>query len=108
VDMREAAIPALTGALSDPSIEVRANAVRIIARIGGEESLPPLVGAALRDDAPMVRQRAERALVDMGEAAIPALTGAAAEALPETRERLQRIIDEIRQSTTSSRRGMMP
>ncbi|NLM81789.1 MAG: hypothetical protein GX191_04015 [Candidatus Methanoculleus thermohydrogenotrophicum] len=56
----------------------------------------------------MVRQRAERALVDMGEAAIPALTGAAAEALPETRERLQRIIDEIRQSTTSSRRGMMP
>ncbi|MFY9131891.1 MAG: HEAT repeat domain-containing protein [Candidatus Methanoculleus thermohydrogenotrophicum] len=108
VDMGEAAIPALTGALSDPSIEVRADAVRIIARIGGEESRAPLVEAALRDDAPMVRQRAERALVDMGEAAIPALTGAAAEALPETRERLQRIIDEIRQSTTSSRRGMMP
>jgi len=74
---------------------MRANAVKVIARIGGGEAVAPLIGA-LRDDVVVVRKRAERALVDMGDSAIPALTEAAAEALPEVREGLQRIIDEIR------------
>jgi HEAT repeat protein len=91
----EDALPVLTEALSDPSIEMRANAVKVIARIGGGEAVAPLIGA-LRDDVVVVRKRAERALVDMGDSAIPALTEAAAEALPEVREGLQRIIDEIR------------
>jgi HEAT repeat protein len=91
----EDALPVLTEALSDPSIEMRANAVKAITRIGGGKAVAPLIGA-LRDDAIVVRMRAARALVDMGDAAIPALTEAAAEALPEVREGLQRIIDEIR------------
>ncbi|MCK9298556.1 HEAT repeat domain-containing protein [Methanoculleus sp.] len=87
------ALPVLAGALSDPSIEVRANAVRAIARIGGEEAVALLI-TALQDDALVVRKRAERGLIDMGEAALPALTLAAAQ--PEAREEVQRVIDEIR------------
>ena len=87
------ALPVLAGALSDPSIEVRANAVRGIARIGGDEAVAPLI-EALQDDALVVRKRAERALVDMGEAVLPALTRAAAQ--PGAREEVQRVIDEIR------------
>lgn len=89
------ALPALTESLSDPSIEMRANAVRTIARIGGEEAIAPLI-QALQDGAVVVRKRAERALIDMGDEAIPVLMDAAAGALPEAREGLQRIIDEIR------------
>ena len=91
------ALPVLAGALSDPSIGVRANAVRVIARIGGDEAVAPLI-TALQDDALAVRKRAERALVDMGEAVLPALTLAAAQ--PEAREEGQRVIDEIRRKET--------
>lgn len=91
----EGALPVLADALTDPSIEIRANAVKAIARIGGENAVGPLI-RALRDDAFVVRKRAERALVDMGDTAIPALTLAASEARPEAGEGLQRIIGEIR------------
>lgn len=40
----EDALPALTEALSDPSIDMRANAVKTIARIGGEGAVIPLSG----------------------------------------------------------------
>lgn len=88
------ALPILAEVLSDPSIEIRANAVKAIARIGGKNAVDPLI-RALQDDAFVVRKRAERALVDMGDAAIPALTLAASEARLEAKEGLQRIIDEI-------------
>ncbi|MCE5337213.1 MAG: HEAT repeat domain-containing protein [Methanomicrobiaceae archaeon] len=88
------ALPVLAGALSDPSIEVRANVVRTIARIGGDGAIAPLT-RALQDDALAVRKRAERALVEMGDAVLPALTLAAEEERPEAREELRRIIDEI-------------
>lgn len=90
----EDALPVLTEALSDPSIEIRTNAIRITSRIGGEKAIIPLIGA-LRDDAPVVRMRAERALIEMAGSAIPALTKEVSEASPEIRERLQWIIDEI-------------
>ncbi|WP_332449616.1 HEAT repeat domain-containing protein [Methanoculleus sp.] len=93
------ALPVLAEALSDPSIEVRANAVRVIARIGGDEAVAPLI-KALQDDALAVRKRAERALVDMGEAVLPALSLAAAEVQPEARAEVQRVIDEIRRDET--------
>ncbi|MBA7483459.1 hypothetical protein ES707_18974 [subsurface metagenome] len=83
------ALPVLAGALSDPSIEVRANAVRAINRIGGEEAVAPLI-RALQDDALVVRKRAERALVDMGDATILELNLAAGEVRPEAREGLRR------------------
>jgi len=89
------ALPAVAGALSDPSIEVRTNAVRTIARIGGDAAIAPLI-RALEDDALAVRKRAEQALVDMGDAVLPALTLAAEEGRPEAREEVRRIIDEIR------------
>jgi HEAT repeat protein len=89
------AIPILAEALSDPSIELRVNAVRAIARIGGGEAVAPLI-RAISDDAVVVRRRAERALVDMGSAALPALARAAKEERPEVWEALQRIIAEIR------------
>ncbi|MCM2466746.1 HEAT repeat domain-containing protein [Methanoculleus oceani] len=93
------ALPVLAGALSNPSIEVRANAVRAISRIGGGEAVAPLI-LALQDDALVVRKRAERALVDMGNAVVPELNLAAGEVRPEAREGLQRIIDEIRAKGT--------
>ena len=89
------ALPAVAEALSDPSIEVRTNAARTIARIGGDAAIAPLI-RALEDDALAVRKRAEQALVDMGDAVLPALTLAAEEGRPEAREELRRIIDEIR------------
>ena len=92
----EDALPVLAEALSCPTIEVRENAVMAIARIGGEGALIPLI-RAIGDDATVIRMRAERALVDRGDEAIPALTEAVAGASPEVREGLQRIIDEIRQ-----------
>ncbi|NLA31648.1 MAG: HEAT repeat domain-containing protein, partial [Methanomicrobiales archaeon] len=92
----EDALPVLTEALSDPSIEMRANAVKAIAWIGGEGAIIPLI-RAIGDDATVIRMRAERALVDIGDEAIPALMEAIAGAPPEVREGLQRIIDEIRQ-----------
>ncbi len=93
------ALPVLAEALSDPSIEIRANAVRVIARIGGEEAVAPLI-RALFDDAVVVRKRAERALIGMGDAAIPELNLAAEEMRPEAREGLQRVVDEIRAKGT--------
>ena len=93
------ALPVLAGALSDSSIEVRANAVRAIERIGGEETVAPLI-LALQDDALTVRKRAERALIDMGDAVIPELDLAAAEERPEVWEGLQRIITKIRAKGT--------
>lgn len=93
------ALPVLVEALSDPSIEIRANAARTIARIGGEAAVAPLI-QALRDDALMVRMRAERALVDMGDAALPALTLAVDEAPEGVRAGLQRIVDAIRAKET--------
>ncbi|WP_214019805.1 HEAT repeat domain-containing protein [Methanoculleus sp.] len=89
------ALPVLAEALSDPSIEVRVNAVRAIARIGGREAVAPLI-RALQDDALVVRKRAERALVDMGDAVILELNLAIGAVRPEAREGLQRIIHEIR------------
>ncbi|MDD3071443.1 MAG: HEAT repeat domain-containing protein, partial [Methanoculleus horonobensis] len=90
------ALPVLAEALSDPLIEVRANAVRTIDRIGGEDAVAPLV-EALKDDALAVRKRAEWALIQMGEAVLPMLDLAISEeAQPEGREGLQRIIEEIR------------
>jgi HEAT repeat protein len=93
------ALPVLVEALSDPSIETRANATRTIARIGGEAAVAPLI-MALRDDALMVRMRAERALVDMGDTALPALTEAIDEAPEEARTVLQRIVDAIHTTGT--------
>ncbi|WP_342770719.1 MULTISPECIES: HEAT repeat domain-containing protein [unclassified Methanoculleus] len=89
------ALPVLAGALSDPSIEVRAGAVRVIARIGGEGAVAPLI-LALRDDTPVVRMWAERGLIDIGDAAAPALLLAVREAQPEARAGLQRVLDAIR------------
>jgi len=89
------ALPVLAEALDDPLVEVRANAVRAINRIGGGESVPLLIHA-LRDETFMVRKRAERGLVEMGEAALPGLEEALEEKEDEERETLQRIIDEIR------------
>ncbi|WP_054847927.1 HEAT repeat domain-containing protein [Methanoculleus chikugoensis] len=95
------ALPVLAEALSDPLIEVRTNAVRAIDRIGGEKTLsPPLIQALGGDDALAVRKRAEWALIQMGEAVLPALDLAESEeAQPEGREGLQRIIEEIRKET---------
>ncbi|WP_243669877.1 HEAT repeat domain-containing protein [Methanoculleus chikugoensis] len=82
-------------------IEVRTNAVRAIDRIGGgEDAVAPLI-QALRDDALAVRKRAEWALIQMGEAVLPALDLAESEeAQPEGREGLQRIAREIRAKET--------
>lgn len=94
------ALPVLAEALSDQLIEVRANAVRAIDRIGGEGAVAPLI-QALRDDALAVRKRAEWALIQMGEAVLPALDQALSKAAqPEAREGLQRIIEEIRRKET--------
>ena len=94
------ALPVLAEALSDPLIEVRANAVRTIDRIGGEDAVAPLV-EALKDDALAVRKRAEWALIQMGEAVLPTLDMVLSEeAQPEGREGLQRIIEEIRGKET--------
>ncbi|BBL67972.1 HEAT repeat domain-containing protein [Methanoculleus chikugoensis] len=94
------ALPVLVEALSDPLIEVRTNAVRAIDRIGGEDAVAPLI-QALRDDALAVRKRAEWALIQMGEAVLPALDLAESEeAQPEGREGLQRIAREIRAKET--------
>jgi len=95
------ALPVLAGALSDSSIEVRANAVRAIERIGGEETVALLI-LALQDDALTVRKRAEWALIDMGDAVISKLDLAAAEGRPEVWEGLQRIIAEIRAKGTGT------
>jgi HEAT repeat protein len=89
------ALPVLAEVLDDPLVEVRANAVRAINRIGGEGSVPLLV-QALRDETFMVRKRAERGLIELGETALPGLEDALEMAEDEERERLQRIIDEIR------------
>ncbi|HOI13445.1 MAG TPA: HEAT repeat domain-containing protein [Methanoculleus sp.] len=89
------ALPVLIGVLSDPSIEVRTNAVRAVARIGGEVAVAPLI-LALQDDALGVRKRAERALIDMGNAVLAELELVLEGGRPEAREGLQRIIDEIR------------
>ncbi|MDK2990626.1 MAG: hypothetical protein PWR16_2155 [Methanoculleus sp.] len=89
------ALPVLAEALSDPSIEVRTNAVRAIARIGGRGAVAPLI-RAFQDDALVVRKRAERALVGMGDAVILELNLAIGMVRPEAREGLQRIIHEIR------------
>ncbi|HNQ33982.1 MAG TPA: HEAT repeat domain-containing protein, partial [Methanoculleus sp.] len=86
------ALPAVAGALANPSVEVRINAVGTIARIGGDAAIAPLI-RALRDDALAVRAKAGQALVDMGDAALPAL--AAEERRPEVRQ----IVDEIRRGT---------
>ncbi len=86
------ALPAVAGALANPSVEVRINAVGTIARIGGDAAIVPLI-RALRDDALAVRAKAGQALVDMGDAALPAL--AAEERRPEVRQ----IVDEIRRGT---------
>jgi len=90
------ALPVLAEALSDPLIEVRTNAVRAIDRIGGEDAVAPLI-QALRDDALAVRKRAEWALIQMGEAVLPALDQTLSEEeQPGVREGLQRIAREIR------------
>ncbi|SCL75292.1 putative oxidoreductase/HEAT repeat-containing protein [Methanoculleus chikugoensis] len=90
------ALPVLAEALSDPLIEVRTNAVRAIDRIGGEGAVVPLI-QALKDDALAVRKRAEWALIQMGEAVLPALDLAESEEeQPGIREGLQRIAREIR------------
>ena len=89
------ALPVLAGALADPSIEIRANAVRTVARIGGEGAVAPLI-RAVQDDALAVRKRAERALIEMGDGIIPELDLAIEEVRPEVREGLQRIVDAIR------------
>ena len=92
------ALPMLVEVLSDPLIEVRANAVRTIDRLGGEEAVAPLI-RALKDDALMVRKRAEWALIRIGETAIPALEQAfEEEEQPKAREALQQIIKGIRMS----------
>ncbi|NLB00367.1 MAG: HEAT repeat domain-containing protein, partial [Methanomicrobiales archaeon] len=92
------ALPVLVEALSDPLIEVRANAVRTIDRLGGEEAVAPLI-RALKDDALMVRKRAEWALIRIGGTAIPALEQAfEEEEQPKAREALQQIIKGIRMS----------
>ncbi len=91
----EHALPILSELLDDRSIEVRANAVKTIARIGGDDAIAPLI-RALQDDAVVVRKRAERALVDSGDAALPALTLAITGATPEVQETLQQILNEIR------------
>ena len=92
------ALPVLAEVLSDPLIEVRANAVRAIDRLGGEEAVALLI-RALKDDALMVRKRAEWVLIRIGETAIPALDQAfEEEEQPEAREGLQRIIERIRMS----------
>lgn len=89
------ALPILVEALSNPSIEIRMNVVKTISRIGGEGAVSPLI-QALADDALVVRMRAERGLVEMGDTAIPAITRAIEEARPEVREGLQRILEKIR------------
>ncbi len=89
------ALPVLAEALSGPSIEVRANAVRAIARIGGKGAVAPLI-RALQDDALVVRKRAELGLVGMGDAVILELNLAIGVVRPEAQEGLQRIIREIR------------
>ena len=95
------ALPVLAEALSDPLIEVRTNAVRAIDRIGGEGAVAPLI-RALGDDALAVRKRAEWALIQMGEAVLPALDQTlSAEAQPGVREGLQRIAREIRMKEES-------
>jgi HEAT repeat protein len=57
------AIPALSAYLSNPSAEVRLEAVKAIVRIGGEESLTPLVEAT-KDKDPDVQIRATNGLVN--------------------------------------------
>src|SRR4051794_5270117 len=57
------AIPALSAYLSNPSAEVRIEAVKAIVRIGGEESLTPLLEAT-KDKDPDVQIRATNGLVN--------------------------------------------
>ncbi len=58
-----AAIPSLSAYLSNPSAEVRLEAVKAIVRIGGEDSLAPLVKAT-KDADPEVQIRATDGLVN--------------------------------------------
>lgn len=58
-----AAIPALSAYLSNPSAEVRIEAVKAMVRIGGEDSLTPLVKAT-KDTDPEVQIRATDGLVN--------------------------------------------
>jgi HEAT repeat protein len=95
------AIPTLADILADPSVELRLNAVRTIARIGGIDAVAPLV-RALQDDQPVVRRRAEQALVEMGDVATDALTDAIADEESGVNETLERIIDEIRRRSSES------
>jgi HEAT repeat protein len=68
------AIGPLEEALRDPDAGVRIEALKVIARIGGERSIEPLF-AALTDADATVRLRAERSLIDMGSAAEAAIRG---------------------------------
>lgn len=57
------AIPALTPSLSDPDRQVRLETVKAIVKIGGEQSLTPLV-QAVRDTDPEIRIRATDGMVN--------------------------------------------
>jgi hypothetical protein len=72
----KAAVPALNGALSDPSAEVRSAAVSSLAKIGAG-SVPALI-TALKDDNPELRGLAALALKSIGAAAAPAVSELAA------------------------------
>lgn len=57
------ALPALSAYISNPDPDVRLEAVKAIVKIGGEESLPPLIEAT-RDKDPDVQMRATDGLVN--------------------------------------------
>jgi HEAT repeat protein len=69
------ALQPLIETLSDRNIHVRLGAVNAISKIGGADAIRLLV-TALNDDSPIVRKRAEKALVTIGQPAVGVLRNA--------------------------------
>ncbi|WOF16561.1 hypothetical protein F1737_07575 [Methanoplanus sp. FWC-SCC4] len=66
------AIAPLSELTDDSDIDTRLGAVNAIAKIGGTEAIPPL-SAAISDISVMVRKKAECALIEIGDPAVPYL-----------------------------------
>jgi len=77
ISIGPASLKTLRYALEDPSFIVRRRAVEIVARFGPQaKPMAPDLVQLLQDPQPDVHGAAEKALIQMGDDAIPALSGA--------------------------------
>ena len=96
VQMGEKAVDVLIGALGHANPHVRFHAVRALSRLGARRALTPLVERLSdRDNNHAVAIAAERALVELGADAVPALLDVAKNGKDDVRPRAVRALGRI-------------